>query len=109
MEMSKQSQEKIGQLQLIEQNMQNLLVQKQNYQSQLFETESALKELESKTSAYKIIGNIMVASDPKDLKKDLEKSKEMLNLRLSSLEKQEGALKEKANLLQADILKDIKK
>ena len=39
-------QEEIMQLQILEQNLQNILIQKQNFQIQLNETENALKELE---------------------------------------------------------------
>ena len=52
----------ITQLQLIQQNLQNTLLQKQQLQKQLTEIDSALKELETSPTAYKIIGNIMVAS-----------------------------------------------
>ena len=109
MDVSKQAQEKISQIQLIEQNMQNINLQKQNFQSQLLELESALSELEGVESAYKIIGNIMVLSDKNKLQEDLKNSKELLDIRLSSIEKQETKLKEQAGQLQSDILKDIKK
>ena len=59
-EVSKESEQKIGQLQMFEQSMQNLLMQKQQFQLQQVEIESALKELEKVNEAYKIVGNIMV-------------------------------------------------
>ena len=37
---------KIAQLQMIEQNIQNVLMQKQTFQSQLIEVENALEEIE---------------------------------------------------------------
>lgn len=40
-EISKDAQEKISQLQLLEQNLQNLLLQRQQFQAQLTEIESA--------------------------------------------------------------------
>ena len=67
-EVSKESEKKINQLQMLEQSMQNLLMQKQQFQLQQVEIESALKELENVNEAYKIVGNIMVLSKRKILK-----------------------------------------
>jgi len=61
-DISTEAEKKLNQLQLVEQSMQNLLMQKQQFQLQQVEIESALKELENVDEAYKIIGNIMVLS-----------------------------------------------
>ena len=100
--------QKIGQLQLLEQNMQNFLMQRQQFQSQLVEVESALKELETSEDAYKIIGNIMVKSKKEDLQKDLKEKQEMLNLRVAAIEKQEATVKEKAQALQQEVMGKMK-
>ena len=107
-ELSKETEQKISQLQLYEQSLQSILLQKQQFQSQLIETESALKELETTKEAYKIIGNIMVASKKEDIKKDLESKKEIISLRIKTLEKQETQIREKAKKLQEEISKNIK-
>ena len=54
-EISKESEKKLSQLQMLEQSMQNLLMQKQQFQVQQVEIESALNELENVDEAYKII------------------------------------------------------
>jgi len=102
------AEEKINKLQMYEQSLQNLLMQKQQFQLQLVEIESALKELDSATTSYKIIANIMVNTPKDDLKKDLESKKESLKVRISSIEKQENQLKEKAQALQSEVLKEMK-
>ncbi|MFC1727983.1 prefoldin subunit beta [Nanoarchaeota archaeon] len=102
-------QEDIQQLQLMEQSLQQFLMQKQTFQAQLMEIESALSELSKTKQAYKIIGNIMIASSNEDLKKDLEQKKEILSLRVKNLEKQEEKLKESASKLQSEVLKEMKK
>ncbi|PIN81514.1 hypothetical protein COV11_01950, partial [Candidatus Woesearchaeota archaeon CG10_big_fil_rev_8_21_14_0_10_30_7] len=56
------NQEKIQRLQMIEQNLTNISVQKQQFQNQLFEIENALKELKDTKQAFKIVGNIMIES-----------------------------------------------
>ena len=63
----KETEQKIQQLQLYEQSVQNILLQKQQFQSQISEIDSALKELETATASYRIIGNIMVNADKKNI------------------------------------------
>lgn len=107
--MSKETEQKIQQLQLLEQSMQNFLVQKQQFQAQLMEIESALGELDKTDKAYKIVGNIMVASDKEELKKDLNSKKETVELRIKSLDKQESQMKEKATSMQQEVMKELEK
>jgi len=104
MEADKETTEKIGRLQMMEQNLQAMMMQKQQFQSQLFELESALKEIEKTDKAYKIVGNIMVSAAKEDLKKDLGQKKEIVELRLATIEKQEKQFKDKAKKLQEDIM-----
>ncbi|MEA3515340.1 MAG: prefoldin subunit beta [Nanoarchaeota archaeon] len=108
MDMDKGTQKKISKLQLLEQNMQTFLVQKQQIQSQLVEVDSALKEIESTDKAYKIIGNIMIASKKDELKDELEQKKETLGIRLRSIEKQEEKLREQSKSLQSDVLDSMR-
>ena len=105
----KDNQESIQQLQLLEQNLQGILAQKQQFQSQLFELENALKEISSTKQAYKIVGGIMVAAEKDELQKDLNQKKEIIELRITSIEKQEKQLQEKAKSLQQEIIADMKK
>ena len=105
----KDQERKIQELQLIEQNFSQLLLQKQTFQSRLLENENALKEVnETKKQPYKIIGNIMVAMEKDEIKKDLNSEKEILDLRIKAIEKQENKLKEHAQELQKEILKELK-
>ena len=96
MSLSKEAQETIQRLQMMEQNMQSLNSQKQQFQAQLFEIEGALKELETSPVAYKIVGGIMIGVDKVSLQKELQGRKELFDLRVQTLEKQEKQLKEKA-------------
>jgi len=105
---SKEAQESIQRLQMLEQNMQALNMQKQQFQAQLFEIESALKEVETSEVTYKIIAGIMVGVKKDELKNDLQGRKDMLDLRVKTLEKQEQQLKEKAKKLQEEVLAKVK-
>jgi len=106
--MDKETEQKMEQLQLLEQSMQNFLMQKQQFQAQLIEIESALKALETAKQAYKIVGNIMIDAEKNSLVKELSEKKETIELRIKTLEKQEKTIKEKASSVQADVLKKIK-
>jgi prefoldin beta subunit len=107
--MDKESEKKVQELQLIEQNLSNLLMQKQTFQARLLENENALKELEgTKKQSYRILGNILVAMEKEELKKDLLDEKDIFELRIKNIEKQENKLKEKAKELQSEVLKNLK-
>jgi len=107
-QVNKEAEQKINQLQLFEQSLQNLLLQKQQFQMQLVEIESALTELDKGDTAYKIVGNIMVLSKKEDLKSDLTSKKEIADLRLKTLEKQENQIKEKAEKIRSEVLEGMK-
>jgi|SRR3989338_340047 len=105
---SKDAEKKIEQLQLYEQSLQNFLAQRQQFQIQLIEIESALRELEKTDKAYKLVGNIMVSSKKDDLKKELLSKKETTELRIKSMEKQESQIKEKATKLRTEVMEIIR-
>ncbi len=102
-----ETENKINQLSMLEQNLQNLALQKQQFQNQNLEIESALTELEGSEEAFKIIGNLMVKVTKDKLKNDLSNKKETMQLRIKSLEKQESTFREKTKALQEEILKHI--
>jgi prefoldin beta subunit len=107
--MDSEVQNKINQLSMMEQNLQNFALQKQQFQAQLMELESAEKELKDSKEAFRIIGSIMVASDKEKLQKELAEKKEVINLRIESFEKQEAKLREKAEAMQKEVLEEMKK
>ena len=106
-EVKKDIQEKINKLSTMEQSLQSFLSQKQAFQSQLVELNSALDELKKTDKAYKIIGNVMVCSEKDELTKDLSQKKEMVELRIKNLEKQENKMREKTSELQTEVMKGM--
>ena len=78
-------------------------------QVQLLETENALKELDmSKEEPYKIVNNIMIKTNKEKLAKELGSKKEMIDIKLKSLENQETDIMEKASRIQEEVLKEEK-
>jgi len=101
-------QSKIAQLQLLQQNLQNTLLQKQQLQNNLVELESALQEIKTSEKCYKILGHIMVAAPKDTLSKELEEKKEMNNLRLKNYLSQEEKLKRSIEDTQKELMQDMK-
>ena len=101
---------KIQEMQFLEQNFQNLLLQKQAFQMELSETQSALKEIEkSGDEVFKIIGQLMIKTDKKKIKEELSNKEKILSLRIKTIEKQEISLREKLDKLQEEVMKEIDK
>jgi len=105
--------QKIQQFQTLEQNLQNLLLQKQNTQIEFSEIKSALNEIEkTEEDVFKIIGQLMIKTDKSKMKQELIDKEKVLEMRLESFEKQEENLNKKMEELRQDLLgsdgKDIK-
>jgi len=96
-ELSPQAQQTLMQMQTFQQQMQNVLIQKESLSLQNLDINNALKELEKskEDDVYKAVGPILIKSNKKDLEKELKERKETIEIRLKSLEKQEAKLKEK--------------
>ena len=103
-------QNKLQELQILEQNLQGILMQKQTFQIELAESQGALEELEkSGEEVYKIIGQLMIKSDKSKMKSELEEKKKMLELRIKTLENQEKISTEKVGKLREEFMKSVKK
>jgi len=106
----KNSDSKIQEIQFLEQNLQNLLMQKQAFQMELSETQAALKELEnSGEEVFKIVGQLMIKSDKGKMQEELAEKEKIINLRTTTIEKQENLLAEKLTSLRDEIMKSMKK
>jgi prefoldin beta subunit len=92
-------------LQVIEQALHAQTAQRATHQSQLNETENALRELATTTESYRIIGNIMIKTDTAALRKELEEKQSTLQTRIMTVERQEVKLREEMQKLQNSILK----
>ena len=101
---------KIQDLQLMEQGLQSLMLQKQSIQVEVLDIENALDELKDSTGeSYKIIGPVMVSVSKSALEKDLSEKKKVLNLRINSIEKQEEETKSRLIKLREEVIKSIDK
>lgn len=103
--MSDEKTSNIQEVQFLEQNLQNIFFQKQAFQMELTETQSALKEIEnSKEDAYKLIGQLMIRVPRSEIKEELFEKEKILDLKIKALEKQEKSLSEKLEQIRRQIL-----
>ena len=89
-------QEHLARLQQTQQNLQSIMMQKQQLESEKLETEKALEELKKASddeSVFKHAGTIMIKSNKKDLIDELEEQVELSKTKASLLVKQEERLK----------------
>ncbi len=106
--MDQETQQKIQELQGMEQSLHGLIMQKQAFQMELTETENALTEIsKSEDDVFKMVGNIMIKADKKATEEDLTKKKDLLALRLKSIEGEEKDLTDKAEALKSDVMAKI--
>jgi len=102
-------QEKIQEMQILEQQLQNTILQKQAFQIELTETNSAIEELEkSGDEVFKIIGQLMIKSEKSKIKEELLNKQKILELKIKSFEKQENSLTEQLEKLQEEVQKFMK-
>ena len=106
-EMSKQLQDQINRLQQTRMQLQLIIQQRQQIELRLRDVEEALKELEKtddNTPIYKSVGALLIKTKGKtEIIKELKENKESLELRKTTLDKQEGREKEKLNELQSKV------
>jgi prefoldin beta subunit len=89
--------EQVSRLQQLQQNLQAIMMQKQQLEVELAETDKALQEL-NKASAddaiYKNAGSVLIKTKKEDALKELGEKKELSNTRVMVLGKQETRVKE---------------
>lgn len=97
-----ETQKLIDEFQNYQQQLQSLLIQKENLKLNEMEIEKALEELNStqQKTAYKITGSIMISKPVEEIKKELQETKETVGVRLKSLEKMEERINNKLKELQ---------
>ncbi len=105
-----QQDKSIQEMQILEQNLQNILMQKQAFQMEFSETQASLKEIkDSEGDIFKIVGQLMIKTDKKKMEEELTNKEKMIDLRIKSFEKQEATFSEQLTKLRDDLLNKDKK
>lgn len=103
-------QERLLRLQQLQQTLQSILVQKQNVELELTEIEQSTNELQKlaeDATIYKAVGSLLVKSEKAKVTSDLNDRKELLNVRVNVLGKQEERLRGQLKDLQTKLQQDL--
>jgi prefoldin beta subunit len=100
----------LEEMQALEQRLNNILLQKQAFQIEFSENQSALREIDgSEGEVFRVVGQMMVKADRKKMKEELLGREKILDMRIKSIEKQESSLMGKLDGLREEFLKSMKK
>jgi prefoldin beta subunit len=106
--MNEETQEKIQEMQTLEQQLQQFLMQKQALQTELVETDSASSALKkSSDEVYKLIGQLLIKVDKKDTEQNVEEKKKLIETRLESINKQESSIAKRIESLREEVMKEM--
>jgi prefoldin beta subunit len=89
--------EQLTRLQQLQQNLQAIMIQKQQLEAESVEIEKATEELkkaEQDEAVYKSVGPLLIKTKKDDTLKELDEKKDLSNTRLIVLGKQETRVKE---------------
>lgn len=89
--------EQVSRLQQLQQNLQAIMMQKQQLEVESVETDRALEELKKagvEDAVYKNAGSVLIKAKKDEVVKELEEKKELSNTRVMVLSKQETRVKE---------------
>lgn len=89
--------EQVSRLQQLQQNLQAIMMQKQQLEVEMVETDRALEELKkagADDAVYKNAGSVLIKAKKEEVVKELEEKKELSNTRAMVLGKQETRVKE---------------
>ena len=103
-----EKEDSINELRVLEQNITNLLMQKQAFETELTEFNNALKEVEEadKDEIYHLVGSILIKTSKDKTIADLKNKKKTIEMHLESIEKQERLIEHKAEQLKKEIQKN---
>ncbi|MHA1754599.1 MAG: prefoldin subunit beta [Candidatus Odinarchaeia archaeon] len=105
-EIPQEVQQELLKLQQLQQQYEIIVSQRTQIEIQLKETEYALNEIEKldkNSELYKSVGTLLIKGDKEEIKKELNDSKETLELRVKTLQKQEEQLKKQLQELSSKI------
>jgi len=91
------SEEKQRELLALQQQYQALIVEIETLKLKNKEIEEVLEELNksNKNEAYKLVGNVLIKKTKEEILKELNDEKEIIEVRLKSLEKNKQKIEEK--------------
>jgi len=107
--LDQETQQKIQELQMMEQGFQQLLMQKNAFSMEANETELIIKEVEkTEGEVSRIIGNQVVIKSTKEaILEDMNNKKKLIETRMNTINEQEKEFSEKIESVREEVMKAI--
>ena len=107
--LDEETQGQIQQLQMMEQSFQQLLMQKNAFSMEINETDLIVKEVEkTQGEVSRIIGNqVVIKSTKETIIEDMKKKKELLGIRMKTIDEQEKKFSEQIEQIREEVMKKI--
>ena len=107
--LDEETQRQIQELQMMEQGFQQLMMQKNAFSMESNETELIIKEVEkTEGEVSRIIGGqVIVKSTKEAILEDMKKKKELITIRMKTINEQEKEFAEKMDSLREEVMKKI--
>jgi prefoldin beta subunit len=100
--------EQISRLQQLQQNLQAIMMQKQQIEQEIAETDRILEEIkkiDGDNKVYKRYDNLLIKSKREDILKEFKEKKVTLNTRMLVVEKQESRVNDNLKEVENKIIK----
>ena len=102
-------QEKLQELQFLEQNLNSILMQKQALEMESAELQASLVEInKTKEDVFKLIGNLLIKADPNSVKKELDEKIKHVGVRLKAYESQEKNISKRIEEIRNEMIGNVK-
>jgi prefoldin beta subunit len=110
MKLTPEAQQILMEMQASQQQIQAVLMQKESLNLQNAEIDKALEEMKKteEKEVFKVVGPVLIKAEKTKVEKEFEEKKELIDVRLKSLKKQEDRLKEKIKESQEKFEKQFK-
>ena len=107
--LDEETQQKIQELQMMEQTFQQLLMQKNAFSMESNETDLIIKEVEkTEGEVSRIIGNqVLIKTTKEAILEDMEKKKKLIETRMKAIDGQEKEFSEKMESIREEVMKKI--
>ena len=107
--LDQETQQKIQELQMMEQGFQQLLMQKNAFSMESNETDFIITEVEKTTGEVsRIIGNqVVIKTTKEEILADMKKKKELIDTRMKTIDEQEKQFSEKIESIHNEVMKKI--
>jgi prefoldin beta subunit len=105
-ELPPQVQHQISMLQQLQQKLEIIITQRTQSELQLKETEQAISELEKidqGSDVYKMVGTLLIKTQPEKVSEELKDKKETLELRVKTLQRQEERSRKQLEEMRAKV------